>query len=437
MSLAKTAQVVPKRKKHMLKSTLKTYAGLNKNVYALFTLMLITSMGQFIFPYLSLILTTKFGIDAKSAGFWMSANSIAGFTGMLVFGKLSDKFGRRRMLIAILSVSIASAFLCMIFSNSMVLPFTILVMFFFMQGVRPINNAVIADTTPGKDRSRAFALLYLGLNIGAALGNVIAGYLFNDYFWIMFLITACTLIITTVIVFKFVDETRPSHENAAHHENSPSAERADHSNVFVLLFKKPVLLTIALIFILYMFTYSQSFFTLPLHLSQLFGEKGVKDYAHMNLLNCVLVIFLTTPIIALVKNVNPIKSLVFSGALMAAGFGMLALNIPSKLFFYLSTTIWTVGEILCFPGINAFVSNHSPINKRASLSSVITSIGFTGFWLGSALNGTIIQSRGIVSLWFVVLIVAIMATLFMGILFYVDKSRKQRPAHLEPFAPAI
>ena len=62
-----------------------------------------------------------------------------------------------------------------------------LVFTFFNGAARPVNTALLTDITRPEERSAAFSLLYLGINIGVAAGPILAGFLFNNYrrwiFW--------------------------------------------------------------------------------------------------------------------------------------------------------------------------------------------------------------------------------------------------------------
>ena len=64
----------------------------------------------------------------------------------------------------------------------------LLVLTSFFQGmVRPAISALIADLTAPDQRKDAYALSYLGINIGVAVGPMIAGFLFERHaewlFW--------------------------------------------------------------------------------------------------------------------------------------------------------------------------------------------------------------------------------------------------------------
>jgi Lrp/AsnC family transcriptional regulator, leucine-responsive regulatory protein len=50
---------------------------------------------------------------------------------------------------------------------------------FFLGGMRPILSALVADLTETETRRAAFSLSYLGVNIGVALGLLMAGWLFT------------------------------------------------------------------------------------------------------------------------------------------------------------------------------------------------------------------------------------------------------------------
>ena len=77
------------------------YRGLSKSAYVLFFARLVTSMGAFIFPMLTLILTVKLGYTMLHAGSLMAIVSILMLVANLIGGKIADKFNRKKIIIII------------------------------------------------------------------------------------------------------------------------------------------------------------------------------------------------------------------------------------------------------------------------------------------------------------------------------------------------
>ncbi|MCK5566325.1 MAG: MFS transporter, partial [Actinomycetia bacterium] len=63
-------------------------------VYILFFARIINSIGSFVYPLLAILLTLKLGFAEDAAGRITTVAVAAGGIGLLIGGKLSDKFGR-------------------------------------------------------------------------------------------------------------------------------------------------------------------------------------------------------------------------------------------------------------------------------------------------------------------------------------------------------
>lgn len=71
-------------------------------------------------------------------------------------------------------------------------------------------NAMVADILPPEKRQTGYALQYLGINLGVALGPLVAGVLFNKLLPLLFIGDAITSFIALYLVAANIEETDPS-----------------------------------------------------------------------------------------------------------------------------------------------------------------------------------------------------------------------------------
>nr|MQY76557.1 MFS transporter [Spirochaeta sp.] len=84
----------------MKKVTLfKTYTGLDRGVYVLFIARIVSSLGNFVFPFLTMFLTNKLHFTPARAGTYIVLTGLAFIPGSLVGGKLADHLGRKRIML--------------------------------------------------------------------------------------------------------------------------------------------------------------------------------------------------------------------------------------------------------------------------------------------------------------------------------------------------
>jgi MFS family permease len=311
----------------------KSYINLPRNVYILFFADIINSAGSFVYPFLAMFLTLKLGYGEYYSGFILTIVIAAEGVGRLIGGKLADWIGRK-IVIIVLSASGAVIYIIIAFlKETILIPYLIILAGFLKSGAMPAINALLIDSTNKQNRNDAFSLLYLGHNLGYAIGPLAAGFLFINYISLIFLIDAITTFIALIPIIFYVKETL--YKRAGLYLNNveiPPGERAETGNVVKIFFKKPILYGFAFISIIFSFVYSQSSFSLPLFLNQLFGERGPKYFGTLMTINAAIVILMTILLITFMKKINPILNVAIAGILFAAGFGML---YYSRLFVFL------------------------------------------------------------------------------------------------------
>ncbi len=399
----------------------KSYINLPRNVYILFIADIINSAGSFVYPFLAMFLAIKLGYSEYVSGLFLTIVIVAESLGKLLGGKLADWIGRK-IVIIILSILGAAIYIVIAFLKDFkVIPYLIILAGFLKSGAFPAINALIIDSTNRNNRNDAFSLLYLGHNIGFAVGPLAAGFLFVNHISLIFLIDALTTLAALMPIIFFIKETL--HEKAGVYSDSGEvneAERAETGNVLRIFFRKPVLYGFAFISIIFSFVYSQASFSLPLYLEALFNNKGAKFYGTLMTVNAIIVIIMTIFLIAAMKKLSPIISISLAGVLFAIGFGIIFYSG----FFYLfiiSTIIWTFGEIINSVSSNVLIANYSPMTHRGRFNAIIAFISGAGFAVGPLLTGLFIKYNGMKNVWPLTFWLSLFAALMMCVLLLIEK----------------
>jgi len=404
----------------------KSYSKLPRNVYILFLANVINAAGSFVYPFLAMFLTLKLGYNEYTAGIILTAVIAAEGTGKLIGGKLADWIGRK-IVIIVLSLVSALIYIVIVFLDATILiPVLIILAGFIKSGAMPAINALTIDVTTKKNRNDAFSLLYLGQNLGYAVGPLTAGFLFINHIYLIFLIDAITTILAIIPVIIFIRETL--YKKAGIYltkDNIAIDEKPETGNAIKLLLKKPVLYGFALISIIFSFVYAQSTFSLPIYLEKVFAENGPKYYGILMTVNAVVVIFMTILLIAFMKKFNPIINISLSGLLFAIGFGMLYFS-DLYVFFIISTIVWTFGEIIQSVSSNVLIADYSPVTHRGRFNAIIYFISGVGFAAGPLLAGLFINYSGVKNVWPFMFLLAIIASIMMLLLYFIEKRTRKR-----------
>lgn len=406
------------------------YSGLPKSLYILFFARIINSMGNFVFPFLTLFLTDKIGVGTTEAGFYMMLVATAYVPGSLIGGKITDHIGRKKVFITFQALAAISFIPCAFLGNSMLIPWLLIAATFFNGAAQPATSAMMADLTTPENRKQAFSLLYLGTNIGFAVGPLIAGFLYNNYIKLIFLGDAATTFISLILVFIYVKETLPSKDDIIESKTLDSDEKAEEGNILLVLLKRPLLLGFAGVSIITSFVYAQFSFSVPLQANEIFGDNGPKFYGMIMATNAVTVIFMTITLTNTTKRIKPILNIAIASILFAIGFGM-TFYINSLIMLIVSTIIWTLGEILNHTNSGVYIANHTPMSHRGRFNAVIPIIMGAGHAIGPLIMGRFIEDNGVRLVWPVLFILSIGAAILMYSLYMLEKRVEKRKLVVE------
>lgn len=319
-----------------------TYSGLPRSVYVVFFARVVNCIGNFVFPFMTLLLTTKVGMGEKQVGSFILMASVLQALGSLIGGKLTDHMGRKKIMILFMTLSsfcfVPCAFLIDSQSTIPWIPWFLILASFLGSIGFPANGAMMNDLTEPKNRQASFSLLYLGTNLGSAIGSVVAGFLFNNYMKLLFIGDTATTIVSIILLYIYVDETKPSNEEIEKGFEAQTDEKAERGGMFATLLRRPFLLAFAVLDMIYSFVYAQTHFSLPLQSKAVFGDVlGPRYFGTFNMVNCLEVIFFTTLFTTITKRIKPIYNVSASGVFFGVGFGMLF--FAKNLWIFMVSTI--------------------------------------------------------------------------------------------------
>lgn len=395
-----------------------SYKGLPKSIYVIFFAQIINRFGDFVLPFLSLFLVKKLGLSYQNAGVAVMLTSLSTIPGSFAGGKIADHFGRKRTYALFQLSAAASLFFCAFIKNPQIIVALICMSSFFNGGVRPIISAIITDVLPAEKRQMGFSLSYLGINLGVALGPLVAGFLFNHYIPLIFIGDAITSLLAVILVLTNIKESLPDHED---NTNTNSGEKSEEGNVFSVLFRRPKILIFLLINTVLSIVYTQSSFSLPMMLDSIFGSSGARNFGILMSVNAFTVIVMTMLITQFTRKWKPLGSMTVAGFLYAAGFGMITF-IRIMPLFILSTLIWTIGEIMMMTNFGVYIANNTPQNYRARFNAVTSLSWAIGASLGTSLVGRYMDYFGVANVWPLAFFLGLIGTGGM----YMLKTRTER-----------
>lgn len=399
---------------NIIRDFLKPYKGLPNEIYILFICRMINSIGAFVYPLITLILTKKVGLPKSSAGLYITLLSASTVPSLMIGGKLVDSIGRKRLMVIFQGLGAITIICCAFLEPTIKLVYMLIISTNFFMTASPAYDALLADLTVPENRKISYSLLYMGNNLGLALGPFIGGMLFNNHLPLVFIFDGVTTIISVILIGIYIKETIHSKENGIEN-NDRKFEKAETGSVFSILIRRPILIYFALILFIYNFAYSQWSFLLPIQLTNKFSELGSKYYGALASFNGLIVI-VCTPIIQ--RYTNKIKDMiviVLGGIFYALAYFIYSF-VPYLLLFYIGAFIMTLGEIMVVTNASSFVADRTPASHRGRVSSILPIIFGAGYSIGPLVMGhfTMIYSLNIA--WITIAILVFVGAIIMYIL---------------------
>ncbi|HSG45635.1 MAG TPA: MFS transporter, partial [Anaerolineales bacterium] len=319
--------------------------------------------GALLFPFFALYITSKFGVGMTAVGGLFAAFAVSSFGGSAIGGALTDRFGRKGVIIFGLIASSMSA-LAMGFANSYEIFFGLAFFVGLLTDVAgPAHQAMVADILPEEKRADGYGILRIAFNLSVTIGPAIGGLLAARSYLTLFITDAAISLVTVILISLFIPETKPQ---AAPGEPEPTVASsfAGYGKVFrdtaFMLFLGAVMLQV--------FTYMNMNTTLGVFLR---NEHGTSEwhYGMLLSLNAAMVVIMQFPITRRIKAFPPMLMMALGTLLYAIGFAMYGF-VSFYYMFIVAMVIITIGEMIVSPVAQALVASFAPENMRGRYMAV-------------------------------------------------------------------
>ncbi|RTZ18066.1 MFS transporter [Vibrio aquaticus] len=341
-------------------------------------------------PFLVVFLYQDYGASAIEVGSMLAAASLLGSGVGLYSGYLSDKFGRKWLMVT--GCVIAFFAYSGIGLADQMWHFYILVLLTGL--MHPLIDgpakAVLGDSlSDHKDRELALNIRYFVLNIGGAIGPLIGVTLALANPQALFLVTGFTHLAYALWITFGIERKQSLKEKLASSSALPNFRQTmkviSQDKIFVLLLLANLLL---------MFVYAQLESSVP----QVIVRSGISDaatlIAMLMFVNTATIVTLQFPLLKMMESF-PLFTRTRIG-MVAIAIGQLAFVISpndSAIGWAIACFIISVGEVITFPTINVQIDRLAPAHLRGSYFGA-TGIYTLGFAIGPLVGGMMIQWLG-------------------------------------------
>ena len=152
--------------------------------------------------FLPVYLARDMGYSPALVGACLFALQAAGFTAAPIAGHLSDRMGRRQILMgSMLSVAVVLAGMAFAGGSPLFIAL-IAVLGFFLYAARPVIQAWLLESTPKNMGGSSIGMLFGAQAVGAAIGPLAAGMVADRYGLLAtFYFLAATIVVANLLVF--------------------------------------------------------------------------------------------------------------------------------------------------------------------------------------------------------------------------------------------
>ncbi|MCC6669540.1 MAG: MFS transporter [Planctomycetes bacterium] len=360
-------------------------AGLSRALWLLALATLVNRAGTMVMPFLTIYLVQERGLSTSAAGGMVGVYGLVTLVVAPLAGRISDRVGAPGVMgfslfgsaVAFAVFPLATGFVGLVAATVFLAVCN--------EPFRPASMACITDLTTPPQRRAAFALQRLAINLGLSVGPLAGGFLSEAGFWLLFAVNAAAAGLAGLVVAlaRLPRAAAPVAAAGADPETSPLGDRR------FLLFLVAVV-GVGIVFF-------QHASTMPLYLRDELRVGG-RVFGAMITVNTLLIVFTEVWLVQRLAAVSTRWLLAVGSVLTGLGFGSLGW-VDSIAGVTATVVVWTVGEMILFPTMVAYVAELAPPGRNGAYMGLYSMSFGLAFSLGPALGSVILDHLGSAVLW--------------------------------------
>jgi len=378
-----------------------------------------------LFPFFALYITQKFAVGMTQAGIMLGISSLFGLIGSMIGGALTDKFGRRRL---ILFGPVFGALSTLTFGlvNEFRALYPVVTVVGLLSGVaRPARLAMVADILPEQKRREGFGILRVANNLAWIIGPTIGGFVATRSFFALFVINAILSCVLAVIVYWLIPETKSESRDGAKHESITGSFAG-----YLIVAGDFAFIAFLVTCIMMMTVYQQMYNSLSVYLRDTHGI-NTQGYGFLLTTSAITVVLFQLRISRAIKYRQAFVMMGLGTFFYAIGFGMLGFVSTYVLFMVAIVTV-TFGEMINVPTSQMLVVDFAPEVMRGRYMAVFDLTWSIPATLGPGAAGYILDHFNPNLLWYIGgLICGVSALSFYALHLWLGRQSRFSPTPVE------
>jgi len=380
----------------MLTRLKKTYDEFPPLFWVIVGTLFIDAIGStLLFPFFALYITQKFGVGMTQAGILLGMSSLFGLIGSVIGGAITDRFGRRRLILFGLIFSALSSLLFGLAWDVKILYVLVVIVGLLSRVANPAYDAMLADILPEAKRQEAFGITRVAFNYAWIFGTALGGLIAARSFLALFVIDAGLSLLVASILLIFLPETKPAVQGEAKKNESLFKTAAGYGVVL----RDLAYMSFTLAGMLVLIVYQQQYSSFPVYLLN-FHNIDSRSYGVMLAISGLEVVLFQIWISRVIRKYPPFLMMMLGSLFFMAGFTMIGF-VKGFPLFALAVVIATIGEMILFPTNKALAANFAPEDMRGRYMAVYD-LGWTlPATIGPAAAGLILDYYNPNLLWYI------------------------------------
>lgn len=297
------------------------------------------------------------------AGFVLGLFSIFGLIGNTIGGALTDKYGRRNLILFGLVFSALSTLTLGLVNNFRVLIPAVVFIGLLSDIAGPAHGAMIADILPARQRQEGFGILRVVANMSWIIGPTIGGFVAARSFFALFVMDALISCIVAFLFYRYIPETKAhkvdEKQPQGFLESFKGYRRVLRDRAFLAFILATILMTLV---------YQQMYNSLSVYLRDIHGIQP-QGYGFLLTASAIVVILFQFSITRRIRNHPPFLIMGLGALFYMVGFGMFGL-VSAYWLFIAAIVIITIGEMVIMPTSQALAANFSPEAMRGRYMAI-------------------------------------------------------------------
>lgn len=375
------------------------YLELPRTIHILCLGSFVNRAGTFVIVFLTLYLQKELKLSETFATSTIGFFGLGSILAAMIGGHLADRIGRRVVMLG----GLFGGALVLVVLSELRTPWMIAAGVFLFALLadmyRPASSAMMADVTEPAARPRAFALMYVAVNLGFAVGAGVGGEISRFGFRWLFWGDALTTSAYALMIAILIRETLPGRKRSAGPQTEIESRQDRHvplAEAVRRICSDYVFVTFCVASLLVALVFMQGLSTFPLYVSELGFAPQI--YGRIIAVNGVLIVVLQLPLTAWLDRFDRSHIMITGAVLTAIGFGLKAwaFSVPALVG---AVVVWTLGEILMAAYASAIVADLSPPDLRARYMGALSMMHAVAIMLGAPIGGMILGSSRFGATW--------------------------------------